>query len=58
MYGLSSGFYTLASQAYGAKNYQEVGAFFNKARLVVFLLSLAYLPLFYFAEVIMEAMFV
>lgn len=49
MYGLSSGFYTLASHAYGANNLKEVGALFNKARLVVLLLSLAYLPLFYFA---------
>lgn len=56
MYGLSSGFYTLASQAYGAKNYSAVAALFNKARLVALLLSLAYFPLFYFGESVMEAM--
>ena len=48
--GLVNGFYTLGSQAYGAKNYRQVASLMNKARLAAAVLAVCLFPLFYYAE--------
>lgn len=49
MQGFITAFYTLASQAYGAENYELVGKFFNNVRIFILMLSICFFPLFYFA---------
>ncbi|KAL3340155.1 hypothetical protein AABB24_028665 [Solanum stoloniferum] len=52
--GMASALETLCGQAYGAKQYTLLGVYLQRSLVVLFLSSLVLLPLFVFAEPILE----
>ena len=47
--GFIYGYEVLGPQAYGAENYSRMGHYFNRARILLFILNVVTFPIFYFA---------
>ena len=54
--GMTSGYEILGPQAYGAKNYEKNGRYFNRARIILGICSLSVCPFFFFSESIFLAL--